>query len=483
MSIQLGDPEIAPSSGKIRTGGRLTGWRIPIAFALGCGLVGFIVASIIPHSYKVDTTLYFPSESGGDSASGLISKFVGAAGAAGATGGGEASADLGSVSLLGGMFQQPEVASGSGTAIAVLDSTRCKEAVADDLNLRQVWRMKKRSDVLNRLQSEVTYGVDKNNLLAIEVVDTDPHLALQIARSYLDNLQQISATMSTSYSHRNRVFIDDELKAERATLDSEVARLVALQKREGLKSMSSDATDKIGTAYMDLQERKTEAQIELRAADSEIGYVVRTADLTVKNSANLPQDIPVAQNTRDQLRNLEARFAYDKATLGPDNPVYNQDKLQLATVRKAMSDEVEREAMALKEGISPEVATLYATRASLQAESEGLEDAGKQMDTLMQSLPSSQAEYLKMQGNIKITTATVGMLAEEEEKARIAEERDNPSYMVMDSPELPDEPFKPRKLFVTCACVAAGFLIGCAWLLAESMRRSAGSGEALPERD
>jgi len=477
MSIQLGDRETGTSRNTNLRTSRFPGWPRPFVLAAVCGSVGFVVATLLPHSYKVDSSLYFPTQ-GNDSASAasIIGKVVGGGG--GSMGG---DSDVGSVSLLGGMFQQPEVASGSQTAIAVLDSVRCGEAVAADLKLAELWHMRKRSDVLAKLDSMVTYGVDKNNLLDIEVVSTDPNLALKISNSYLTNLQIIATQLSTNYSHVNRLFIEQEADKARKNLDLQEAKLVALQTRGGIKTLSNASSEKLAASYVDLEERKVEADIALDGANSQIDQMVRTANATVKNSMELPRDIPVAQDTRNQVRDLEARFAYAKETLGPDNPEYNSLKIQLETTRAQMVDEVKREAGALKMGITPEVAQLYANRANLKAQADGLHDASKRLEDVLRGLPRSQMEVFKVQSDAKIAASTLGMLSGELEKAKIAEERDSPNFMVVDAPELPDSPFAPRKLFVTIVCLAAGFLIGCAWLVADSIRRSGGLADTADE--
>lgn len=482
MSIQLDDPHIVPSRAA-RKGSVLAKLGLPIAVALGCGIAGFVVCGILPKTYRVNTTVYFPVAGGGDSAAGLIGKVIGggAGGAAADLAGGAASSDVGSISLLGGMFEEPQVASGSQTAIAVLDSVRCREAVADDLNLAQQWHMKKRSDVLATLQGMVTYGVDKNNLLDIEVDDTNPQQGVQIANSYLTNLQKIANDLSTSYSRRNRIFIEQETARVRAKLDQDQARLVAEQTSGGATMLGMDAPDKLAGEYLDLQDRETEAQITLDGADKQIDWMVHAANLTVKNSMELPRDMPVAQETRDQLRGLEAQFAYAKETLGPDNPDYNALKLRVETARSEMTQEVQREAAALKEGISPQVANLYANKVDLEAQRDGLVDADQKMQKVLLAMPAVEVRTARLQSEIKLSSTTLGMLDAEGEKARIAEQRDMASFLVVDAPELPEDPFKPRIGTTVLICLAAGFLIGCAWQIAGSMRRSIFDPEAVEE--
>ena len=444
-------------------------WKLPVILSLGCGLAGFIAATVLPHWYKVVTTLYFPTAGSSDSAASIIGKVVGN----GVSNGGNPVSDVGSVSLLGGMFQQPQLASGSDTAIAILDSTKCKEAVAKDLNLGELWHMKKKKDIYDTLGQIVSYGVDKNNLLDLEVDNTDPKLALQISNSYLKNLKEISIQMSTAYSHRNRLFIESELAKQRALVDVQEQQLVDMQTSGGLKTISSSADDRITSALVDLQQRSVTAQIALNAANKQIDSILNAANITAKNSTELPREMPVAQDTRAKLRDLEAKFEYDKATLGPDNPQYNADKTELETMKAQMNAEVHREVTALKEGITPEVATLFANRASLQAQRDGLVDATKRTLTLLKSIPAPQMAAAKLQSDIKVSGGTMGMLAAEAEKARIAEQRDMTVYMVMDEPELPEDPFKPRRSTTTFISMAAGFLIGCAWLVGGTLRRSA----------
>jgi len=330
--------------------------------------------------------------------------------------------------------------------------------------------------VLARLATVVAYGLDKNGLLAIEVDDTNKQLAVKIANAYIENLSAIATQMSTAYSRKNRAFLEEELAKHEATLSHEEHQMVDSELGKGsgslpLISTTGSADTQLSTAYNDLLQRKEQTLINVQAMDKTIESMVRTTGMAIKTGSDLPADIPVAMESRSRLRQLEMQVAYAKATEGPDNPDYNTLNDALQSARSEVNSEIQREAMAMKEGISPSLAMMYANRAGLQAEYDGLADASKRMDAVLRSLPESEMEEGQVQTDVRIETAMVQNLTEEVERAKLAEERDTPTFVVVDSPEIPETPYAPQRTIITAISLIAGFLVGCAWAVIASLPR------------
>lgn len=450
---------------------------LPLLAALVCGAAAFGVGLVLPPAYHAETTLYF--NSGGDPTAASI---IGTLSGGGAL---PSPADRsGNVPLLGGLMTSPQIASGPNTAIAVLDSDRCRDLVIKDCALKSRWHETKRATVRQRLDDAVSFGVDKNGLLAVEVIDRNPQLAAKIARSYIKNLKAISVKMSAGRSRENRQFVQRQLHEAKTEQALDEARMLTLQQRNTRINplATGAAAAKIGDVYAQLFADQFKAQNELAATNAQIAKQRALAKASLSESANLPAETPYGQVARAQLRTLETQFAADKETLGPDNPDFQAHQAQLNAARTQVKSEVGRAVHALQKGISADTALLYATQASLQARRDGLNQAVRKIEKALEALPDAQMREARLTAEIKLDQAQVASLVTNLSQARMAEQRDAATFQVMDAPDVPDEPYAPRKKFLIAFAALAGFLLVLAWRAGQAVMQqpTAGATPVIP---
>ncbi len=436
---------------------------LPLASALVVGLIAYLVTLFLPKAYRSEATLYFPMA--GDVAQGALGTL------ANLTRPGSVVERGGAVSLFGGMLVSPQVATGPQTAIAVLASARCRERVCDRLQLPSKWDLP-RAKALKRLEESVTFGVDKNGLLAMQAEDRDPKLAAEILSSYIATLGELAKELSLNVSYRNRVFLESRLNRSRLRLvEIERKMLLAMENDPNPELMAG--IGKAGEAVIELESERNRARITLEGVDAQLEWQQNVMK-TLENGAQLPSNSSIARAERNRVRELEAEFAIVKVQYGPDNPRYRTAEGALKAAREQLRLEMERVARAVAKGVAPEVIGLWSQRASLEAQVEGLDRALRQISQRLTSVPRRQLERERLQRELRFTTDMVGMLEIETERARIAETRDATSYQVVDAPQPPEEPFWPRKLFTSALAAVAGFLLGLAFLTYLSLRSSAG---------
>jgi uncharacterized protein involved in exopolysaccharide biosynthesis len=435
---------------------------IPLVTALAAGLIAYIVTLFIPKVFRSEATLYFPMS--GDMTQGALGTL------ANLTRPGSVMERGGAVSLFGGMLVSPQVATGPQTAIAVLASARCRERVCDQLRLPAKWNLP-RGKALEKLENSVTFGVDKNGLLAMQADDRDPNLSAEILDSYIATLGELAKELSLNVSYRNRIFLESRLNRARLRL-TEIERKMLLAMENDPNPELIAGSGKAGEALIDLESERNRARITLEGVEAQLEWqqnVMKTLD----NGAQLPSNSTIARAERTRVRELEAEFAIIKIQFGPDNPRYRTVEGELKAAREQLRQEMERVAGAVTKGVAPEVIGLWSQRASLEAQVEGLDRAFRQIGQRLSSVPRRQLERERLQREMRFTTDLVGMLEIETERARIAETRDATAYQVVDNPEPPEEPFWPRKLFTSGLAAVAGFFLGLAFLTYLALRSTA----------
>lgn len=85
-----------------------------------------------------------------------------------------------------------------------------------------------------RVQSETTASHSEQGVYVVQVQDASPTRAVAIANAYLDALQELSDRMSFDGATRSRSFYQQQVSAERASLEKAEADLKVQQERTGL---------------------------------------------------------------------------------------------------------------------------------------------------------------------------------------------------------------------------------------------------------
>lgn len=426
-------------------------WVIPV-LGIALALVTFIVCHLLIPWYRSDTTLFFPNAMEGGAQS-LLSQLgrhpiLGASGASS------------EVPLLGGIVSSPLIGTGPDVAIAVLSSARARKMVMDQLDLPKRWHINGGA-AWKRLSTHVSFKIDQNGLLDVAAEDTNPHLAVAIARTYVQTFQKLSNVLSLNVAHRNRVFLEGRLRLARQKNQTLRNRLLNIEEMapSTMAVMSQSSTD-LAKMLGDIESEYTRAKVADESVNAQLKWATGAAWDTVKSINTLPSGVPFAHHTRAQVQELEGELALAGASFGPANPQYQQLKAQLGIARKQLHTEALREAHALKLNIAPEVATLYAQKVDADAKKDGLASVLAKLKAELSQLPAWKIKEEQIQRELQANEDLTELLATQTELARIAEARDATSFVTVDKPGFPTAPYSPRTLFDTVAAGFIGVIIG-----------------------
>src|SRR5438094_5950578 len=169
-----------------------------------CGLVAStLIAFLIPARYESTARLMPPDN---QSTTGL------AAAAAAMSGVG---AGLGGVAsdLLG-------LKSTSDIFVGILTSRTIKDKLIQQFDLKKLYWDRRMEDARRDLAEHTSVSVDrKSQIIAISVTDHDPKRAAAMAQAYVEELNRLVAELSTSSARRERLFLEERLKAVNQDLE------------------------------------------------------------------------------------------------------------------------------------------------------------------------------------------------------------------------------------------------------------------------
>lgn len=167
-------------------------------FILKMAAWGFVCSAILslvlPVRYESVARLMPPDNSNDSYA--LLSAVADKAGALGGLAG----------NLLGGK-------SSSDLLVGILSSNTLRDRLVTRYELKKVYGIAYDEDVRTRLSDNTAIGVDrKSGIISITVTDRDAKRAAALANSYVDELNLLSAELSTSSARRERVFLETRLQ-------------------------------------------------------------------------------------------------------------------------------------------------------------------------------------------------------------------------------------------------------------------------------
>lgn len=149
------------------------------------------------------------------------------------------------------------------TAIAVLESRNIEDKIIDQFDLRRVYRVKYYLDAEKKLAKRAEFTEDKaSGVISIAVSDRDRNRAYGMAQAYIDELNQLANSLSTSSARREREFLEKELVSVKAELDTSTRQLAEFSSRNATVDLQNQGAATVTAA--------SRLQAELIAAESEL---------------------------------------------------------------------------------------------------------------------------------------------------------------------------------------------------------------------
>lgn len=165
-------------------------------------MTGVLVSFLLPMRYTSVAKL-MPPDSNSNSGMAMLAALSGKAGGLGGVAG----------DLLGG-------GDSGALFVGILGSQTVQDRLVQRFDLKRVYGDRLDEDARKDLAERTGIAEDrKSGIIAISVADRDAHRATAIAQAYVEELNRLSAELSTSAAHRERVFLEERLKAVKQDLD------------------------------------------------------------------------------------------------------------------------------------------------------------------------------------------------------------------------------------------------------------------------
>jgi uncharacterized protein involved in exopolysaccharide biosynthesis len=178
------------------------------------GVIAFfasiVIALLITPRYESTARLMPPDNQSG---SGLA-----IAAAAAMSGGGSSGSGGGLSGIAGDLLG---LKSTSDVFVGILGSRTAQDALIQQFDLKKRYKTQKMEDVRKQLANRTTISVErKSQIITITVTDWSPQIAAAMAEAYVEQLNNLVASLSTSSARRERIFLEGRLKGVDGDLET-----------------------------------------------------------------------------------------------------------------------------------------------------------------------------------------------------------------------------------------------------------------------
>ena len=197
-------------------------WRLIGGGMLFCGLITALIVLVMPVTYTASTVI-LTSQSGSGGAAALLGELGGSLGALASLGGG---------GLLG---------SQSDTFVGVLNSRTVADEMIEKFRLQKVYRKRTLVDTRKSLAKHTHIEGTKGSFIRISVDDHDAHRAADMANTYVDELYRRNQTLALTTASQRRLFLENQVNAEKDQLANVEAAFRELQQKTGVIQLAGQA--------------------------------------------------------------------------------------------------------------------------------------------------------------------------------------------------------------------------------------------------
>jgi uncharacterized protein involved in exopolysaccharide biosynthesis len=354
-------------------------------------VVSLAIAFAIPKRYTASTSIMPPDQQ--NSSAMMLAALASRSMSLGSLGG------LAS-GLLGGH-------SSTALFIDLLRSGTVTGHLIDRFELQHVYRKRYRIDTAKRLARSTKITDDKKSgVITIEVEDTSPVRARDLAQGYLDELNRLVLQTNTSAAHQERLFIEQRLHSVQADLER---------------------------AQLDMS--------EFSSKNSTIDITDQTRAM-VDAGARVQAELMIEQSGLESLRQI----------YGDGNVRVHEAEARIAALQHSLNK------------MSGSSAPLPAANADGSSGQSNDDDKGELYPPLRQ-LPRLAVPYADLYRKVKTQEAAFELLTQQFELSRIEEARDVPAVSVIDPPGIPEKKSSPHRGLLSAALTFLSFLTAAVFVL------------------
>jgi len=227
----MSESQRAPETGPVEQEGGLLDLLIVLAkhkslifgLPLAAAIAGAIYAVTLPNIYTATTKLLPPQPGSG-------------------------TADMMQNLGLLGSFYSGAIRNPNDTFVGMLKSRSVADSLIERFDLNRLFESKLQSVTRQRLASATTIAAGRDGIITVDVSDTDPQLAADIANAYVDELLKLTNVLAVTEASQRRLFFERQLELARKSLVKAQTEARRALQQGGLVAVEAQGRTAVETA-------------------------------------------------------------------------------------------------------------------------------------------------------------------------------------------------------------------------------------------
>lgn len=345
----------------------------------------------------------------------------------------------------------------------ILVSERLATRVAENLGVTDLREIRRRT----------RFRLTTSGIFAVTGVHPDPKMAARIANTYADTFNEFFEEISLPRIQRTRTFVESQLAKVRSELSAADERVRLFEEQHRAVSLGEETSELIKqVSAVQAQADQTKVSLgEVRARRISLERQVAT-ETRMQVSAEVTRTNPLVEQIQARLVQLEIEAAGLAARVTPPHPDMVRVRRQIEEARQQLSQELTRilgdQTTALNpvhENLRQTLVNLYAEEQGLAAKAAGLDQVVQQLEARMLLLPAMAAELSSLRREVRHLEETERLLALRLADARIQEQREIQTFLIVDRALPGEAPAYPSLLLNLAAAGGLGVVAGVFYAL------------------
>ncbi len=360
------------------------------------------------------------------------------------------------------------------------------EKVVNELYLeKRMPKMPEKEMIINLIKSNINTTFRSGSVIEMGFEGPDPLVCKEILETLVDTLVKESLKVEDTQTQRGIEFLNGQIEFYRKKLeDSE--RALSEYKKNNMKDLSVQTTEAIrGTIgfpsgvninvsrVMGFEMQLIDIRLELDQLLKEKEGL--EAQLTKEQKVVVSQTVrsadPVTRELSNQLVELQVKMNNLLVDSSSDHPevLRLQKKIDNITemLQKRSNDRVEEETYSLNP-VRIELQKRYndinVKIDSLRTKEKTLSILTSKFNEKIERLPDQEREFAKLNRDYGINASMYSMLRDKLETAQITKRletnEEGARFKLIDPPNLPTKPIKPKRMRILVLGIAVGLMIG-----------------------
>ncbi len=288
-----------------------------------------------------------------------------------------------------------------------------------------------------------------------------PYEAAKICNLLMETYREIVREFNQSDYRQLRQFLEKQLQRKSEELKESEEVLKEYQEREKLVSLD-ESTSELITRLAESQAQLEQALVEMDAYQEQKKSLERQLE---ERKRNLAANLTVAATPLlEELQKEYARLAAEKVTyetlLSQDRIDPGEYRLQLESLtnrmealRKRLQEEAQniassdmvQDPLLVAQNLTIKILELETNIKGLQAKIAALQDVVNSYERQLAYLPKQALELARLKRQVEVDQRTYMLMTEKLEETKITEAGQNENIRILDRPEMPELPIKPKK--------------------------------------